>query len=48
MLDYIKDYNIEISKQQKTSTQKANWLEPEVLETKLTQLKPSYFMKRRI
>ena len=39
MLDDIKEYNIEISKQEKTPTQKANWLEPEVLETKLTQLK---------
>ena len=39
MLEDIKEYNIEISKQEKSKTQEENWLQPEVLETKLQQLK---------
>lgn len=39
MLDDIKNYNTEIAKQKKTTTQKENWLEPEVLESKIALYK---------
>jgi len=39
MLSDIKDYKTEISKQEKSKTQEENWLEPQVLESKLQQLK---------
>ena len=35
MLDDIKEYNTEISKQKKTASQEENWLEPEELKRKL-------------
>ena len=35
MLDDIKEYNAEISKQKKTASQEENWLEPEDLKRKL-------------
>jgi len=39
MLDDIKEYNAEISKQKKTITQQENWLEPEELKRKFHLLK---------
>ena len=39
MLDDIKEYNTEISKQKKTITQEENWLEPEELKRKFNLLK---------
>lgn len=39
MLDDIKNYNTEIAKQKKTTTQKENWLEPEFLESKIALYK---------